>query len=973
MTQSAPGSSPAVVDLPAGASQEGEPQEDVAAPAGGGPAYLEPEEKSEVTGPVPADAALGAEPAAGAGETASAEPAPPGEAAAVGQKPEPAIVEDSEAGCSPIAADLPPSVAASGGPAVGGGPVHSRPAPAEEAVETGSTRSEQSKDRNSEPPLQRPSTGGPPAYHGAEEVLPHQVRSDNFRDAPATTPPVEAASTTNAGNTHEVESDIREVESDIPAGRSPADVPVPPRPAPDGVASAPQAPPEMGVAAGQRPELRAGEASQPPVTAPALSHRVAGVARGRASVAGGLRQISRAREPHLAAPHPSALHRPPPKVTARFLLPDPYLRWNRGLAEHCLLEPSDRTGPAYLSITPGILAAALEAEGGELLSPEDAALDFVAAVSRAYQTQILSEPEGLWTLAALGADDVPHSVAFLALSVLAAYQMHSDEEAGSNAYYRRLASLLGCDLVGEQPRGFDPVDFDHLWDMLASWLEGRTGRTLALPGPDPGPRRHIAYPLSHVPLRQVDIEKLPDFFDWAGLEPGSKANPAFLGEAFQHWASARGSISRTGESAIADERRPAVEAQLSLELEAWDGSSTDRYGSRTAAVHVLLDFRRHQPQLFFLPRRPLSFPARFDDGSHVFEAGELGWYDRVPMTADDGPALESGFRWVCSSPRGPISLHRPPSSAIALPPAADFTGYLSQRGLPLGVKSAVLCAASMEAAVEGFLTAVTSVRCRAVDHPDVPDGWCLFSGIIPKQSEPPPPGLDALTVESAATVILRGGLRLSRRAAWLDGAPPTILVGGPDGLTARIDGRPADIRDGLLDAVPSLGVGTHMVEVGRVRRRLEIAEPEGRWDACAPLAGAPNGPGQLSVALPPGSWTVIGARPEQVARGASSDMGTLVAAPFRPVWAVSLGPRRGAAVLCLTEHPPAPEVVNFGRARPGVSAAARAWASAIYDAHVRRPRLGWGGEPTPDVDLRAAWRSYWLASRALKRRWRRLA
>jgi hypothetical protein len=420
---------------------------------------------------------------------------------------------------------------------------------------------------------------------------------------------------------------------------------------------------------------------------------------------------------------------------------------------------------------------------------------------------------------------------------------------------------------------------------------------------------------------------------------------------------------------MADERRPAVEGQLSLELEAWDGSWTDRFGRRTAAVHVLLDFRRRQPYLFFLPRRPLIFPSTFDDGSHVFEAGEQGWYDPVSIAADDGPALERGFLWVGSSPRGPVSLHRPPSTAIALRPAADFTGYLSQRGLPLGVESAVLCSAPLEAAAEEFLSTVTSVRCRALDHRAVPDGWRLFSGIVPKSSEPPPPGLDALGVESAATVILRGGLRVGRRATWLADAPPTILVGGPDGLTATIDSRPVAVRDGVVHPSGYLEVGPHLVEVGRVRRRLEIVEPEGRWDACAPLVGAANGHTRLCVALPPGLWTVIGARPDQVARGASSDRGTLVAAPFRPIWAVSLGTRRGATVLCLTQRPPAPEAVDFGRSRPG--APASAWTSAVYDAHIRRPRLGWLCEAGPGVDLRAAWRSYWLASKALKRRWRR--
>lgn len=677
--------------------------------------------------------------------------------------------------------------------------------------------------------------------------------------------------------------------------------------------------------------------------------------------------IPRVESPRRAPSRPSALDTPKPRLRPDFALPDAYLRWNRIVAEQCLLQPGNRIGFAYLSITPTILSAALEAGEGEKLSPEDASLNFASAVAAAYGDQVLSEPDKLWVLAESGPDGLPYSIAFVALSVLAAYQMHSDEDAGPNAYYLRLSSLLGCDLVDGHPRGFNPLDFANLWDLLSSWLEHEVGQRLALPGTDAGLRRYIAYPLGHVPLRRVDIEKLPDFFDWAGLEPGSRAESSFLGEAFQRWV-ARGAISQAGESAISDDRRSAVEAQLTLELEAWDGSWTDGFGRRTAVVHIFLDFRRRHPYLAFLPRRPSAFPAIFDDGSHVFESGEPGWYDAVQMTAEDGPELESGFKWVRSSPQGSISLHRPPAKAIALRPAADVTGYLSQRGLPIGIESAVLCTASLETPTAEFLSRITSSQCRALDHPAVPVGWRLFPRIVPRANEPPPPGLDALAVESVASVILRGGLRLGRRAAWLAGAPPTILIGGSVGLGVTIDGNPAAVHDGVLDASGRVGIGPHVVEAGRVRRRFEIVEPSGNWAECWPLVGAED---KATVALPRGSWTVLGARPDQVARATRSDRGSLVSTPFQPVWAVSVGGGPGATVLCLAEGPSPPMALDPGRAWPRGSDAD--WVSTIYAAHIRRPRFGWLTEPAENVELKHRWRSYWLAARSLKRRERTIS
>lgn len=686
---------------------------------------------------------------------------------------------------------------------------------------------------------------------------------------------------------------------------------------------------------------------------------------------------SRAGAPRIVSVELGSPSRRPPGRDRRepqfpgFQLPDPYIRWNEVLAAHCLFRAPDATGPCYLSITPRILSAALEAQDGELLSPEDAARDFVGAVSHAYQACVVGQREKLWSLAGQAADGAPRMIAFLALSVLAAYEMHSDEDAGPNAYYPRLASLLGCNLSGGHPKGFDPADFGDLWDWLSSWLEQRTGQPLALPGPEPGLRRYVAFPLCHVPLRQVDIEKLPDFFDWAGLEPGSKAYTGYLGEAFRCWVAGRGVLSRAGEAALEDERRAAIESQLALELQAWDGSWTDRSGRRAAAVHVLLDYRRRQPHLLFLPRRPASFPAVFDDGSHVFEAGEQGWYDPVPIAVDDGAALADGFRWTSETSHGQVSLHRPKCSALALRPAADFTGYLSQRGIPIGVESAVLCAASMEAAAEEYLSTVTSTHCRALRDPAVPEGWRLFSRIVPKRSDPPPPGLDALGVEETATVLFRGGLRIGRQAAWLGGAPPKILVGGPEGLSASIDGESADVVDGRLNTSGRLGVGQHVVRVGRVRRSIKIVNPEGQWERCAPLLAAGNYPSHTRLALPPGHWTVLGSRPDEVVHGSSSGRSTLVATKFTPVWAVSVSGGPGATVICLEDKPRAPATEDCLRRRAHTPSGAREWVATIYNAHIRRPRFGWLGEPMSEVELRAAWQRYWRAARALKRRWRR--
>ena len=232
-----------------------------------------------------------------------------------------------------------------------------------------------------------------------------------------------------------------------------------------------------------------------------------------------------------------------------------YILWNRALANHCLLG-DEADDVLYLTITPTILAAALsEVQPGRLL-PEDAEAAFVAAISTIYRRRVMDHRQRLRTLRRCGADGLPDCIAFLAASVLAAYQMRSDEEAAATAYYSRLADLLKTDISGGHPRGFDPDEFEALWYFLSTWLRAERNRRLALPGPEAGLRRFVAFPLTHVPLRRVDIERLPEFFFWAGYEPGARIARGKLDQDLASWSLGRAPFTNAGMAALRDERRP---------------------------------------------------------------------------------------------------------------------------------------------------------------------------------------------------------------------------------------------------------------------------------------------------------------------------------------------------------------------------------------------------------------------------------
>ncbi len=670
------------------------------------------------------------------------------------------------------------------------------------------------------------------------------------------------------------------------------------------------------------------------------------------------------RSPRRPAPAEDAgeYTRPVPHVST---VDQEYARWNSAVVELLLLA-KPAADNVYLCINPRILAWAFAEAGFDVLPPEEAEQRLSAAVGRMYRTRVLGHGDRLHVLRRCGGDGSPECAAFLAASVLAAYHMQSDEELSGNAYYRRLADLLGCGMSGAHPEGFSPPVFESLWVFLRNWLSQAHDRALAAPGSHIGMRRFVALPLAHVPLRSLDIEKLPSFFAWAGYEPGSRVRPERLSADLRLWQQSKSALTHTGAEAISDERSEAVLAQVSAELESWDGSYSESTGRRSALVEIQFDIVQRQPTLAYLPRRPPGFPSVFDDGEHVFEASDEGWYDPAPLHPADGEALALGFEWRSAGSSVQFALRRPQAAVIALTPSSNYSGFLSSRRLLRGVKCSVLCRTDLAETVEAYLSEAAQQRLRAVNDPRLPEGWSIIHAFTVQRHIEAPPELEALGIDSNIDLLVSGGLRIGRRWSWVAGAPPRVLVTGVGaGEAVRVNGAPVAISDsgelttnGLLSEP-----GEYLIEAGRARRRIEIVKP--RIAVATPQNGA--GAGSVPVALPSRAWTLIGARPGEICRARSAfSRGALASCPFHPVWAVQVGAGPGADVAVLS-RPEQPTKFDLQGETRSVREQCQRWAGVIYDAHVRRPRFVWtnGTAPFEGVDL--VWRQYAAAAKQIKR------
>lgn len=515
---------------------------------------------------------------------------------------------------------------------------------------------------------------------------------------------------------------------------------------------------------------------------------------------------------------------------------DSYEKWQKLLAD-AFLHPHD--GPTVFFL--------YDSELARLNPGEDAGRDLAAAVRcRIHLTAGRSMFDPLlmayrsWKRGPK--TEAPPVLPVIALSVLAATKMRSDNVARSTNYYLRLAQTMLPDGVDAEleslRRDFEErgafLKVVEMWVGLHGWIEGQDGAVGTSTIPDaPYPSR-IGYPLSQALVRQSDRGSLTRLFQALDFLPADTPSPETLLRALDIWAEdTRNRFSETFMGALADpQMRSLLGSVVAAHARAWDGRVVTREGKQRIGVKLGIDLDAWQASwLFPVPKG--GPPVLVLSGQGEPRAVSLIAVEgREYYTARSAPVVSSarilyGLQLRCEE----FAAVFPPSAVVFFSPDLQTGGWSSVPGMLPFEEHIVAVAATHatdlrrvleEAAADGWRR-VPQRGSFLLEGYEIFEGVRFFDGQALRDVLSRLPGLRAIgdIAEVVPRAKLVHGLPIASSISsshYLSGGAPDLLL--PFGSEHRI----VDVTlDGRRDRVAANGfplpirrfvdgAGRHVVE-----------------------------------------------------------------------------------------------------------------------------------------------------------------
>ncbi|UNQ41320.1 hypothetical protein MPC38_08780 [Prescottella equi] len=225
----------------------------------------------------------------------------------------------------------------------------------------------------------------------------------------------------------------------------------------------------------------------------------------------------------------------------------------------------------------------------------------------------------------------PPVLPLLALSVLAATELHWETTLPANAYYQPVAELLARAGVRVETKHLASSfeDVPSMWEAVARWVEANPEivGTIVL-------RKHkqytrIGYSLSQAVIRGSDRARLTSFFDAIDLEADDIPEPEHMLRALRLWtARDRGFTTRFMVALLQDEAESLILPTVMQLARAWDGRVIATNGRRWLPVRLSIDLDEWAVSWAIRTESELKADTlTLDDGSRV----DISWPEYGPL------------------------------------------------------------------------------------------------------------------------------------------------------------------------------------------------------------------------------------------------------------------------------------------------------------------------------------------------------
>ncbi|AKS35860.1 hypothetical protein [Mycolicibacterium goodii] len=502
-----------------------------------------------------------------------------------------------------------------------------------------------------------------------------------------------------------------------------------------------------------------------------------------------------------------------------------YLLWNHAIAD-VIYPAAESPEPAYMDLEDEELEKIAAAAGysGSNIAAELARVVRAVTVGMGgkFSLQILDARTRGWAVRNLKkpSEEPPPCLAFLAVTVLAAEEMGTDEDLAANAYYARLARLLQLPDSDNSLRNQYSRHAEYLWRCLNRWLEDLDG-IRGLPTAYALNYRFVGLPMSQALVRHHDRRKFPSMFVQYGLSAGMRLAPEDLIQYLDAWLTTEGTSATANLRKLwaQQESHERLASIAAVELANWDGTfgseiavTSSSVGARALVVANLRSGFLGESLDLFLGLRPYksdmdgSMEVRAVNGTWLplgFAPGTAGlWRTAYTEVIDFRSMLEGVVQIRHAGDDQGQSYRHPPRMVMPLIYDELQSAFVEAERLQLGVDALLLVrsagtsklAAGAVEEVEGILRQFARPGYRKVDSiSGLPEGWVLFTDVQLFGAPSVSTRFNELVPMARNQLTIAGGLRIpSRIRKWSSLSPPEIRA------TAQSDTRLKVILSGAL-------------------------------------------------------------------------------------------------------------------------------------------------------------------------------